>query len=140
MFPPDLVPHLVPLHRLLQKSAKWSWRKEEDASFSLVKEVLLQDKALVHYNPDLLLVIATDSSSHVLGAVVSQRTPEGESREPIAYASRSLSETERKYSQIEKDALSSVWIVKNFQTYLKGRHFYLVTDHQPWILPNQSEK
>ena len=129
-FLPDLATHLAPLHRLLQKEVKWSWGAEEEASFRVVKEMLLQDKVLVHYDPDLPLVLATDSSSYGLGAVLSHRTPEGEER-PIAYASRSLSETEKKYSQIKKEALSLVWGVKKFQTYLEGRHFTLVTDHQP---------
>ena len=92
--------------------------------------MLLQDRVLIHYDPDLPLVLATDSSSYGLGALLSHRTPEGVER-PIAYASRSLSETEKKYSQIEKEALSLVWGVKKFQTYLEGRHFTLVTDHQP---------
>lgn len=129
-FLPDLATHLAPLHRLLQKDVKWSWGAEEEASFRVVKEMLLQDKVLMHYDPDLPLILATDSSSYGVGAVLSHRTTEGEER-PIAYASRSLSDTEKKYSQIEKEALSLVWGVKKFQTYLEGRHFTLVTDHQP---------
>ena len=140
-FLPDLATHLAPLHRLLQKKVKWSWGAEEETSFREVKEMLLQDKVLIHYDPELPLVLATDSSSYGLGAVLSHRTVEGEER-PIAHASRSLSETEKKYSQIEKEALSLVWGVKTFQTYLEGRHFTLVTerlqkgyrkvtDHQP---------
>ena len=129
-FLPDLATHLAPLHRLLQKDVKWSWGAAEEASFRLVKEMLLQDRVLMHYDPDLPLVLATDSSSYGLGVVLSHRTPEGVER-PIVYASRSLSETEKKYSQIEKEALSMIWGVKKFQTYLKGPHFTLVTDHQP---------
>ena len=65
-----------------------------------------------------------------LGAVLSYRTPEGVER-PIAYASWSLSEAEKKYTQIKKEALSLVWGVKKFPAYLEGGHFTLVTDHQP---------
>jgi len=112
-FLPDLATQLAPLHRLLEKEVKWSWGAEEEASFRVMKEKLLQDKVLVHYDPDLPLVLATDSSSYGLGAVLSHCTPEGE-EPPIAYASHSLSETEKKYSQIEKEALSLVWGVKKF--------------------------
>lgn len=63
--------HLAPLRPLLLKEAKWSWEAEEDASFNKVKDMLLQDKVLVHYDPDLPLVLASDSSSYGLGAVLS---------------------------------------------------------------------
>lgn len=129
-FLPDLATHLAPLHRLLQKEVKWSWGAEEETSFRVVKGMLLQDKVLIHYDPDLRLVIATDSSSCGLGAVLSHCTVEGEER-PIAYPSLSLSEPEKKYSQIEKEALSLVWGVRNFQMYLEVHHFTLVTDQQP---------
>ena len=128
-FLPDLDAHLAPLHRLLQKDVKWSWGAAEEARFLVVKEILLQVRVPIRYDPDLLLFLATDSSSYGLEAVLSHRTPEGVER-PIPYASRSLPETEKKYSQIEKEALSLVWGVKKFQTYLEGRHFILVTDHQ----------
>ena len=104
---PDVATHLAPLHRLLQKDVKWSRGTAEEASFLVVKELLLQDRVLMRYDPDLSLVLATDSSSYGLGAVLSHRTPEGVER-PTAYASQSLSETEKKYSQIEKEALSLV--------------------------------
>ncbi|GFQ83731.1 uncharacterized protein K02A2.6 [Trichonephila clavata] len=52
---------------------------------------------------------------------------------PIAFASRTLSGSEKKYSQIDKEALSIVWAVKKFYLYLKGRRFTLITDHKPLI-------
>ena len=57
---------------------------------------------------------------------------DGSSR-PIGYASRTLSPTEKKYSQLDKEALSIIFGVTKFQQYLFGRHFTLFTDHKPLI-------
>lgn len=55
--------------------------------------------------------------------------PNGEER-PIAYASRSLSVSDKNYSSIEK-ALGIIYGVRGFNTYIYGRHFRLITDHEP---------
>ncbi|GFX07003.1 uncharacterized protein K02A2.6 [Trichonephila clavipes] len=80
----------------------------------------------------LSLTLASDASPVGIGCVLSHVYPDGSER-PIAFASRTLSGSEKKYSQIDKEALSIVWAVRKFYLYLKGRRFTLITDHKPLI-------
>ena len=50
---------------------------------------------------------------------------------PICYVSRSLSETEQKYSITEKEALAVVWCVEKLHLYLYHRYFDIIVDHHP---------
>ena len=84
----------------------------------------------MHYNSELPLSLACDASSYGIGAVISHTFPDGAER-PIAFASRSLSPTERNYSQLDKEALSLVFGVKRFHQYLYGRKFVLINDYNP---------
>ena len=53
------------------------------------------------------------------------------SQQIIAYASRALSDTEKRYSQTEKEALAIIWAVEHFHLFIYGSEFTLVTDHKP---------
>lgn len=49
---------------------------------------------------------------------------------PVCYVSRSLTEWERRYSQIEREALALVWTCEKLHPYVYGREFDSVTDHK----------
>ena len=129
-FLPDLASILAPLYSLLQK--KWVWKKPQENAFHAVKELLRSSRVLVHFNEKLPLILACDASSYGLGAVLSHRMPDGSDR-PIGFVSRTLSVTERRYSQLDREALAIIFGVKRYHQYLYGREFELRTDHKPLI-------
>ena len=131
-FVPDLATILAPLHDLLQKDAAWKWTEECESAFRRSKEQLQVSPLLVHYDLKKPLRLACDASPYGVGAVISHIMENGEER-PIAFASRTLTASERNYPQIEKEALSIVFGVKKFHSYLYGRKFKLITDHKPLV-------
>ncbi|GFR26998.1 uncharacterized protein K02A2.6 [Trichonephila clavata] len=108
------------------------WSKDCQVAFEQIKKEICSPKVLVHYDPSLPLTLASDASPVGIGCVLSHVYPDSSER-PIAFASRTLSGSEKKYSQIDKEALSIVWAVKKFYLYLKGRRFTLITDHKPLV-------
>jgi hypothetical protein len=64
-----------------------------------------------------------------LCAVLVQK--QGEDYIIICYASRSLSDIERRYSQSEKEALGLVWACERFHIFVFDKTFELLTDHKP---------
>ena len=129
-FLPGLATTLAPLHQLLKKDVQWRWTSVEQTAYESCKASLSSDALLVHYDAKRELRLACDASSYGVGAVISHVMDDGQER-PIAFASRTLSASERNYAQIEKEALSLVFGVKRFHQFLYGRKFTLMTDHKP---------
>ena len=121
---------LAPLNRLLCKDAEWRWSQECQRSFDLAKETLVSSEVLMHYTPTLPIKMAGDASAYGIGAVIAHVLPDGSER-PVAFASRTLTSSEKNYAQVEKEALSLIFGVKHFHAYLYGRKFTIVTDHRP---------
>ena len=94
-----------------------------------MKDVLSSDTILAHFDPGIPIGIACDASSVRISAVLFHRYPDGSER-PIGNASKTLTETQRKYSQVHKEALSVIFGLKKFHQFLFGRKFILVTDHK----------
>ncbi|XP_022818470.1 uncharacterized protein K02A2.6-like [Spodoptera litura] len=120
---------LAPLYNLLRVGVQFSWSKECQDAFTKVKNLLASSDVLMHYTPELPVILTTDASSVGIGAVISHASAHGE--RPVAYASRSLTQAERGYSQIDREALAIVFGIRKFHQYLYGRKFILRTDHKP---------
>lgn len=117
------------LTALLRKDVEFIITEEIKESFEKCKQILTLDPVLTYPDFNKEFTLTTDASDFAIGAVLSQG-PVGKDR-PIAYASRTLTQTEERYSTTEKEFLAIVWAVKHFRPYLYGRQFKLFTDHQP---------
>ena len=91
--------------------------------------VLANVSTLAYFDVNAKTQVIADASPVGLGAVLVQK--QGEDYKIICYASRSLSDIERRYSQTEKEALCLVWACKRFHVFLFGKTFELRTDHKP---------
>ncbi len=121
-----------PLNKLLRNDEEWTWNKEAEKAFETLKSELASMDVLTHFDPNEKVGLACDASSIGIGAVLFHKYKDG-TEKPIAYASKSLSNTERNYSQIEREALSIIYGTQKFHQYLFGRRFMLVTDHKPLL-------
>ena len=131
-FLPSLSTLLEPLYRLTRKGIPWSWEENERAIFNTVKKMLCKETVLAHFDPSLPIGIACDASNVGLGVVLFHRYEDCSER-PIANASKTLTEAQRNYSQIQKEALAIVYALNKFHQFLYGRKFILVTDHKPLL-------
>ena len=88
---------LEPIQQLTRKEVQWQWRHEHEAAFERVKE--LETKApLLRYNtPKEELTVQCEANDKGLGATLIQKG------QPIAFASRALTNPKTRYAQIEKE-------------------------------------
>ena len=113
---------LKPLYELLQKDKQWHWSGSCETAFQKAKSEMTSNKVLEHFDVKLPITLACDASAYGIGAMISNINSEGEER-PIAFSSRTLSSSERNYSQLEKKALAIIYGVKKFHKYLYRRKF-----------------
>lgn len=126
-FIPDMTREMQPLHQLLRKDVTFLWSPCQQAAFDRIKGLLTTAPILAFYDPSQPLELENDSSEYGIGSVMTQQG------KPLAYASRSLSDTEQRYAQIEKEMLAVVFGLCKFHQYTYGRDVSVTTDHKPLV-------
>lgn len=114
-----------PLRRLTRQDQTWIWSDEQEKAFQTLKDSLTSDTIMAYFDPSKETELWVDASPVGLGAILCQEN------KIVAYARRSLSPVEQRYSQTERECLAIVYGVEHFHLFLFGKSFTLVTDHRP---------
>ena len=128
-----------PLQQLLTEKAKSHWGEEQQSGFLKLKHAITSALILAHYSTSAPTRVVVDASPWAVVAVLLQQQSDSTYRS-IAFGSHSITETEMKYSQIEKEALAIVFGCEHFHLYLYGKSFEMKTDHRPLFKPKSAGK
>ncbi|XP_036345593.1 uncharacterized protein LOC118754828 isoform X2 [Rhagoletis pomonella] len=117
----------APLNQLLKKNETWTWGELQNNAFEALKEKLTSAPILCCPDFNQPFFLQTDASGEGLGVVLFQRHSDQE--KVVAYASRSLSNLEKRYSATEQECLAVLWGIRKMRPYLEGYQFTVITDH-----------
>ena len=118
-FIPDLSSNPQPIRELLKKECPFSWNQEHKTAFKRMTSA----PVLAFNDVKKPVTVSCDVSNFGLGAVLQEN-------KPIAYASRALTDTEKRYAQIEKQLLAVVYALEKFNQYVYGKTVQVESDHK----------
>lgn len=110
-----------------KKRASIGWNSEAQKAFEELKLRLCRTPVLRCPDFDLGFTIQCDASNVGLAAVLTQNT--GTEEYVVAYASRTLTNAERKFSATEKECLAVLFGIEKYRSYIEGTKFQVLTDH-----------
>ena len=127
---PDLKSARAPLDKLVKPDVQFVWDKIHIDSFHKCKTLASNSALLTHFDPKLPLILTTDASPYGVGACLSHKVLINDKYrlKPIAYASASLKDSQKNYSQIDREGLGVFWGINHFRQYLLCKNFELHTD------------
>ena len=90
---------------LTRKDEKWRWEDEQQKAFDELKKVFTSKPVLVAPDLDKEFRMEADASNYATGGVLSMKCSDEKWR-PVAFISKSLSDTERNYEIHDKEMLA----------------------------------
>lgn len=125
-FIPNYSERVAVLRGLLKKDSVWIWGPEHTNAINRLKTLITDAPVLALYSNRTPIVLSVDASAEALGAVLLQ------SGRPVEFASSTLTDTQRRYAQIEKEMLAIVFACERFRQYILRRCDVTVqSDHKP---------
>ncbi|OAF65558.1 hypothetical protein A3Q56_06729, partial [Intoshia linei] len=122
----------APLNNLL-KLLKIIWNEKFDQYMEKLKTALTNAPIMSFPNTQEPYILETDASHQGMGATLRQ------GNHIIAYSNKTSNTTQVRYSTVDKELLAIVWAINQFIYYLYGRHFTVITDHNPLVHIRQSK-
>ena len=131
-FSPNLAEETQPLRELLSKERAWVWGEPQELAFRRLKKILMNAPV-----SPILTATEKQSSPQMLRLTGWEQSCSRSNRngefQPVAYISRSMTPTEQRYVQIEKEALAFTWACERLSDYVMGLTFHVQTDHKPLV-------
>lgn len=124
-FLPKLAAQSHTLRGLMKEDTPWIWDPSYEKAYQAIKDAVSDAACVKYYNTSEPISLEVDASQKGLGAVLVQ------SNGPVAYASKAITPTQSRYSNIERECLAVTFGILRYHHYLYGRRFTVVTDHKP---------
>ena len=113
------------LRELTKKEVDWVWNDKQATAFETIKNMVIKAPVLRYYDVSEEVTMQCDASQDGLGCVLLQNG------QPVAFVSKNLTETEKRYAQIEKEYLAIVYACEKFNQYILEKSTKIETDHKP---------
>lgn len=138
-FVPNFSKIAEPLVSLTKKYAKFKWNPQCQLAFDYIKDSLTVIPLLSYPDPSREYVLYTDASDTAVGACLVQETDDDDQEiipgirreKPLYYLSHKLSDTQTRWSTVEKEAFAIHFALQKLDHYLHNAKFVIRTDHKP---------
>ena len=124
-FIPNLSTRTAPLRELTTRNTIFRWTREHQQAFDDIRSAISEETTLTYFDPTKPITLQVDASQSGIGAALLQ------GGKPVSFASKSLTDTESRYANIEREMLAVVYGCERFHTFLFGQQFVVESDHKP---------
>ena len=124
----------APFRELTRTDVKIKWGPQEMEAFNKLKNSITSEDVMAYFDPGIPISVSCEASFHEgLSSGLFQETEKG--NQPVHFISRTMTKTEKRYSQTEKDALSIAWAKNRFRMYLFGAPRFQINSAYKPLLP-----